>query len=103
VSKLCCPICWDLLAILRGHTSEFEVQGHHSTLYTVELPHWLPINILQELVARFKETLHIELTRLMDAANWTADKHPTTAMSKHRHGHTLSVESGSSLSDISEE
>jgi hypothetical protein len=45
VSKLCCPVCWELLKILRNNDStDLYVDGHHATLFQVELPEWLPLD-----------------------------------------------------------
>ncbi|KIM81780.1 hypothetical protein PILCRDRAFT_489866 [Piloderma croceum F 1598] len=41
VSKRCCPVCWELLDILRDKCKQFHVCGRHSTLFPVELPSWL--------------------------------------------------------------
>jgi hypothetical protein len=65
VSKLCCPVCWDLLEILRdGQMDTLQVQGHHSVLYDVELPPWLPINILEKMVAKYTAYAKTELKNL---------------------------------------
>ncbi|KIM73336.1 hypothetical protein PILCRDRAFT_93097 [Piloderma croceum F 1598] len=50
VSKQCCPACWELLNILRHHGVEFHVRGHHTTVHPVELPQWLPRDVMEELV-----------------------------------------------------
>jgi hypothetical protein len=56
VSKLCCPVCWELLNILRND-GNFHVDGYHRILTQVELPEWLPLEIVMKLMARFKEIL----------------------------------------------
>ena len=61
VSKLCCPICWELLQVLRGITSDFMVRGYHTSFYPVELPSWLPEHVLRDMVSRFEGHLRHEL------------------------------------------
>jgi hypothetical protein len=56
VSELCCPVCWELIKILRNN-NEFHLDGHHETLFQVELPEWLPLEIVVKLTARFEEIL----------------------------------------------
>jgi hypothetical protein len=57
VSKKCCPVCWELLEEMRGAESNLRVQGFHPILYAVELPGWLPTNIVENMVKRFEEHL----------------------------------------------
>jgi hypothetical protein len=64
VSKLCCPVCWELLQILRGATEDFSVRGHHATMYPVELPPWIPDYIVFQMLARFQQYLIGELLKL---------------------------------------
>jgi len=66
VSKRCCPACWKLIHLLRERlgTRDYNVYGCHSTLYTVQLPPRLPIDILVEMTKKFKEHLRRELSIL---------------------------------------
>jgi len=57
VSKLCCPVCWKLLEILRGQTGHFQVRGYHSRVFRVALPPWLPEWVLKEMVEHFEGVL----------------------------------------------
>jgi hypothetical protein len=57
VSKPCCPACWELLDILRDETDQFAVAGRHTTIYPVELPHWLPDTVLEKMLVRFNMIL----------------------------------------------
>jgi hypothetical protein len=62
VSKLCCPSCWEFLEILRvDDPGQYAVHGHHSTLFLVQLPSWLPRNLLQKMVTRFEVLLSEKL------------------------------------------
>ena len=65
VSRRCCPICWELLDILRGETKRFRVRGRHATLFPVELPEWLPPQVMDEMITRFQEILYDEILRMM--------------------------------------
>lgn len=56
VSKLCCPVCWELLMIL-GNKDNFHIDGYHKTLFQVELPDWLPLEMVVKLTTRFEEIL----------------------------------------------
>jgi hypothetical protein len=64
VSRLCCPTCWEFLQVLKNGDKIQEnlwVHGHHSTLLPVELPDWLPANVLQEMVLRYRRHLSDKL------------------------------------------
>jgi hypothetical protein len=67
ISKLYCPACSHLLSILRGNSDIFAVRGQHSTVYQVELPPWLPIEVVKEMVSRFEGILKEEIRAMM---NW---------------------------------
>src|SRR5882762_5521596 len=88
VSKLCCPVCWELLRILRIGDN-FHVDGYHKTLTQVELPEWLPLEIVVKLTARFEEILLRQIKTLK--ANRT------------RHATKPSGQSGDSDSDDAED
>jgi hypothetical protein len=65
VSKPCCPVCWALIDIINeaGNPKniQFEVRAHHSTLYVVDLPPWLPASIQDKLISAFARKLGREL------------------------------------------
>jgi hypothetical protein len=67
VSKLCCPFCWEHLDILRDGKDEFLVRGHHCTAYPLELPAWLPVDVLQKMVLQSRKYLHRELSKMLDS------------------------------------
>ena len=92
-SKLCCPICWELLSILRPDDA-FHVRGHHSTVYPVELPSWLPDDTVQEMLDRFTNFLSREITTMI-AEDRIAQK--------QGHLRTTSLESNSGLSVASDD
>jgi hypothetical protein len=45
-------------------TDPFEVRGRHSVVYDVELPNFLPMDILEKMIRRFKEFVYQELKSL---------------------------------------
>lgn len=53
VSKLCCPVCWELLELSRDQTLGPFLRGAHSTIYPVVLPEWLLPTIVEEMKKRF--------------------------------------------------
>jgi len=68
VSKFCCPVCWELINVLNETYSniKFVVRAHHSNLYPVCLPPWLPDHVLDKMIDRFKERLYDVFCRLPD-------------------------------------
>ena len=65
VSKPCCPVCWELIKILRNKKStNFHLNGHHKTLSQVELPEWLPVQIVEKLTAQFEDILLTQIETL---------------------------------------
>jgi hypothetical protein len=66
MSKPCCPVCWELIKILRNKKStNFHLNGYHKTLSQVELPEWLPLQIVEKLTARFEDILLTQIETLM--------------------------------------
>jgi hypothetical protein len=63
VSKLCCPVCYSLLKELRGEANLYMIQGRHDTVCPVDLPGWLPNNILQKMVDIYESHLFEELLK----------------------------------------
>jgi hypothetical protein len=72
VSKLCCPVCWELLQILAPQSLKpgvkskipatyFSIRGSHSTVSPTQLPRWLPDDVVKKMVDRFRQLLHSEL------------------------------------------
>ena len=56
ISKLCCPACWQLFQLLTQSSTLstlFTVHGSHYVLYPVELPVWLPEEVINELIEFF--------------------------------------------------
>jgi len=66
VSKPCCLACLELLAVLNdGGNDSVAVRGCHGTVFPMELPSWLPVAVLQEMVTRFKGHLFSALKELL--------------------------------------
>lgn len=72
VSKLCCPVCWELLEVLRPKIPThippptLVVRGFHSDIYPLMLPPGLPSDDYDEMVSRFLRYLGEELVALMN-------------------------------------
>jgi len=65
VSKRCCPVCWELMDILRTEPKQFQVRGRHATLLPVELPSWLEKGHIDEMITRFKQIVRDELVDML--------------------------------------
>ena len=62
MSKLCCPVCWELLKLLHGDNhDQLQVYRHHNSLFHIDLLPWLPQLTLQTVVDRFTGYLKMEL------------------------------------------
>jgi len=82
VSKPCCPVCWELLSTLRDDGShDFHVDGHHKTLFQVELPSWLPLEVVQKLTEKFEGYLLLQIKTLMT----NHGRHPITPSGQSAH------------------
>ncbi|KIM81234.1 hypothetical protein PILCRDRAFT_821689, partial [Piloderma croceum F 1598] len=81
VSKLYCSVCSELFNLLRD---AFHIDGHHHTLFQVELPIWLPLDIVVKLTAKFEKILGNQLRDMMSE--------------HHKHAKTPSGQSGDGLS-----
>jgi hypothetical protein len=62
VSKLCCPVCWELFQVLRRDGS---IRGCHPIVTPVVLPETLPGLVYEELVTRFRTHLSSQLRHLL--------------------------------------
>jgi len=87
VSKLCCPVCSELFNLLRDGSDTFHIDGHHHTLFQVELPIWLPLDLVVKLTAKFEKILGNQLRYMMSE--------------HHKHTNTPSGQSGDGLSSDS--
>ncbi len=67
VSELCCPVCWELIQVLKEEGLPFEVRRHHHTISPIDLPHGLSTHVLQKMVARFRRHLYQQLIYLLDS------------------------------------
>jgi hypothetical protein len=95
VCKFCCPICWEFLHVLRKGQKiqdNLWVRGHHCTLFLVELPDWLPADVLQDMVLRYHQHLHDALHHFSQL------KSVPRAQSRHRREPSFQSNSGASTS-----
>ena len=67
VSKLCCPVCWDLLALLKINGEHPVVRGRHASLSPVDLPPWLPTGTVTAMVALYRNRLLKELVAMVSS------------------------------------
>ena len=70
VSKLCCPVCCELLEVLRTNdpsdtSLQFAVRGFHFHVYTVVLPPWIRPQQKQQMVSKFQRYLGSELVAMV--------------------------------------
>jgi hypothetical protein len=84
VSELCCPVCWELLTILTEETP-LALRGCHSMIYPVELPKWLPSEVVDEMNERFQNHLRQEIEIMLQGAEQgdeIAQAAPVTPLTK---------------------
>jgi len=96
VSKLCCPVCWKLLAILgQENENPLSVRGCHSTIYPVTLPQWLPDHVVEQMDKEFRTHLGEELSIMLRAAGRKRAGH-----APHESESNISVASSSHKVDL---
>lgn len=74
-----------------GPTSRFGVLGGHPTIYPVDLPSWLPGDVVEQAIAHFEGILRQEIFKMMmDKSKKTHARHPSeqssSALSTGSHG-----------------
>jgi hypothetical protein len=62
VSKLCCPVCWELFKVLDLVT---EIRGFHPTVTPLALPDTFPPEIYEKMTARFRDVISFLLKSLL--------------------------------------
>ena len=65
MSKLCCPVCYHLLKLLKGTKDPFIVRGAHGTVSACTLPPWIPEQVVDLMNMHFGDLLRKELGKLM--------------------------------------
>jgi hypothetical protein len=67
VSKLCCPVCWELIKLLRtkATSSKLAIRGSHPHIYPLILPPWVSDVIRREMELKFLGYLGAELIQLI--------------------------------------
>jgi hypothetical protein len=98
VSKICCPVCWELIQILRKK-KQIEIRGRHSSLYLVELPPGLPSEVAHQLLQRFKDFAKVEVTKMMQAIQLPRRRHQWHPLSGES---VVAIFSGSESSESEE-
>jgi hypothetical protein len=69
VSRLCCPVCWKLLAILsENEPLQFCLRGSHTTISPIELPRWIPNDVVSKMIEHFQKSLLQEIEIMLKAA-----------------------------------
>ena len=102
MSKLCCPVCWELMKILKKDSADdslFDVRGRHPTLCSVQLPYWLPAIVMEQMNERFR-SLTIKQLHMMQRQSVRDPKtHNRTASESNQSDDgvsTASISSGGS-------
>jgi hypothetical protein len=62
VSKLCCPVCWELFHILN---MENAVCGCHPTVTPIVLPETLPEHVSEKMISHLRALLSGQLRHLL--------------------------------------
>ncbi|KAF8169157.1 hypothetical protein K438DRAFT_2024760 [Mycena galopus ATCC 62051] len=77
VAKKCCPVCRMLSESLRSrHQLSIELPGQHSRYFPWVPPHWLPIDVLQDVEARL---LQVVTSMLMEEEHLASSRSSTPA------------------------
>jgi hypothetical protein len=72
VSKLCCPVCWELFKALKLGT---HIRGCHPTVTPLALPETLSPEISREMVARCQALLASQLKPLLSTEQAHTKQH----------------------------
>jgi hypothetical protein len=78
VSKLCCPVCWELFDVLNSTKSnnfQARVRGCHPTITKVALPETFPPAILEAMTNRFRRHLATQLRPLLSNSSTRSTRH----------------------------
>lgn len=62
---------------MRGDAEEFQVDSFHRVLTQVELPGWLPLNVVEEITARFEQILRNQIITMMIRQKKKHAHHPS--------------------------
>ena len=91
VSKLCCPVCWELFQVLRR---EDTVCGCHPIVTPIALPQTFPKHVSKVLVTHFRAHLSSQLHHLSSSG---------FSVSELKNGHhRITSESGYSATSSNE-
>ena len=64
-------MCWELLKLICGGTPPTLLRGCHSTIYPVELPQWIPNQIVEDMTGLIRVLLRRELEYMVRNAQDT--------------------------------
>jgi hypothetical protein len=90
------------MIILRGDSENYKVRGYHTTVYPVELPNWLPEDVLTKIVLEIESLLCNEIILMMTEEAKIVQK-ASVEPSSRSHGRNPSIESTSLMSTHSVE
>jgi len=90
VSKLSCPVCYELLLVLRGDAPIFKLRGRHSCMSPVQLPSGLPRDVIQSMISTFR-------THLLSAISTMMGREDVQHEKKHKPGRSIESNSGLSV------
>jgi hypothetical protein len=68
ILKLCCPMCWHLLALMDPPIGRFGVRGHHLKVIPALLPPWIPKIDAQAMLDIFWRQLCDELSTMLETS-----------------------------------
>jgi hypothetical protein len=69
IAKLCCPVCWHLLALMDPPIRRFGVQGHHLKMIPTQLPPWIPVTDARAMLDTFQRKLCDELSIMLEKSS----------------------------------
>jgi hypothetical protein len=72
VSTPCCLTCWELIDILRREPTDFTIRNCHATLSQVQLPSWIPRDVMMKMLDRFRHLLLLQIAIMMGKQDRTA-------------------------------
>lgn len=109
VSKQCCPVCWDLITLLRnsrGSSPRLAIRGYHPHIYPLVLPPCISDEIRAEMDSKFLGYLGSELVQLMTdimavPSSGATDVSKSTHRRQASNCSTFSQESSTTLCSVS--
>lgn len=78
VSKLCCPVCWELFKVLKMDPDikmDIKISGCHPTITPVALPETFPAKISEKIVVSLRPLLTAQLSPLLETKRPASGQH----------------------------